>query len=195
MYKLLCFTDSKSCEYDFLSHIETLAKTNIYALVLREKNLSSDDYRYLAKQVINICDKYGKLCILHNFIDAALSLNHKAVHLPLPVMRENKEKLCRFDIVGASTHSIQQAKEAYSLGAAYITYGHIFNTDCKKGLPPKGIETVKDIASNVPIPVYPLGGINADNIAKVKAIPTDGCAVMSGLMKNGYKKIIENAIR
>ncbi|MFR9001159.1 MAG: thiamine phosphate synthase [Anaerobutyricum soehngenii] len=43
-----------------------------------------------------------------------------------------------FQIIGASCHSLEEAKEAQNLGCTYITAGHIFLTDCKKGLPREG---------------------------------------------------------
>ena len=58
MYKILCITNSSVCDYDFLKHIDTLAQSRIYGIVLREKQLSADDYYYLAKAVIGICKKY-----------------------------------------------------------------------------------------------------------------------------------------
>ena len=144
MYKILCITNSSVCESDFLKHIEALAQSRIYGIVLREKQLSADDYYYLAKAVIGICKKYDKLCILHNFVEEAVKLKHYAIHCPMPVLEKNTELLKNFDIIGASTHSIAQAQKAKELGASYITYSHIFPTDCKKGLAPKEYKHFKD---------------------------------------------------
>ncbi len=112
MYKILCITNSSVCDYDFLKHIDTLAQSRIYGIVLREKQLSADDYYYLAKAVIGICKKYDKLCILHNFVEEAVKLKHYAIHCPMPVLEKNAELLKKFDITGASTHSLIQAKKA-----------------------------------------------------------------------------------
>ncbi len=190
MYKILCITNSSVCESDFLKHIEALAQSRIYGIVLREKQLSADDYYYLAKAVIGICKKYDKLCILHNFVEEAVKLKHYAIHCPMPVLEKNTELLKNFDIIGASTHSIAQAQKAKELGASYITYGHIFPTDCKKGLAPKGLSELKEIVRNVDIPIYPLGGINAENFREVISCGTDGFAVMSGLMKKDYGTLL-----
>lgn len=192
MYKILCVSNSRICTGDFLSHIELLAQSEIYGIILREKHLTEREYIVLAEKVIKICNKYNKLCILHNFIDVAIQLNHNAIHLPMPVLESSQNKLKSFNIVGASVHSVEQAQQAEKLGATYITYGHIFATNCKKGLPPKGINSIKNVAKSVSIPVYPLGGVNKENINFVKQQGTGGCAVMSGLMTDDYANILQS---
>ena len=52
--------------------------------------------------------------------------------------------------------------EAERLGATYVTAGHIFTTDCKKGLPPRGLDFLKNVCDAVTIPVYGIGGIKFD---------------------------------
>lgn len=190
MYNILCVTNSRSCDFDFFKHIEALSKSNLYGIILREKHLSEIDYYYMAKEVLKICDKNNKLCILHNFVEIALKLNCKSIHLPLNVLEKSKDYSKYFDLIGCSTHSVEQAQLAQYYGANYITYGHIFNTDCKKGLEPKGVETINKIVSSVNIPVYPLGGINKDNIKLVMSQNVNGCAIMSGLMKQGYEDFL-----
>ena len=68
------------------------------------------------------------------------------------------------------------------LGASYVTGGHIFATDCKKGVPPRGLDFLKAVCSSVNIPVYAIGGINGDNINSVLNAGASGACIMSGLM-------------
>ena len=89
----------------------------------------------------------------------------------------------RFEHIGASCHSVEDAQEAESLGADYITAGHVFATDCKKGLPPRGIEFLSSVCESVSIPVYAIGGISPDNIDLVRQCGAAGACVMSGFMK------------
>ncbi|MEE1056044.1 MAG: thiamine phosphate synthase [Acutalibacteraceae bacterium] len=191
MYKVLCVTNSKICEYDFLSHIEVLAQSNIYGIILREKHLDCKAYFQLAEKVLGIFNKQNKLCILHNYPNVAIQLGCKAIHLPLPVLEESKNIIDSFEILGASVHSVEQAKRAESFGATYVTYGHIFETDCKKGKQPKGVNTINSVADSVNIPVYPLGGINKENIDLIMKQKVAGCAIMGGLMKSGYAEILK----
>ena len=72
--------------------------------------------------------------------------------------------------------------EAQALGCTYITAGHVFETDCKKGLPGRGLEFLQDVCAAVDIPVYGIGGIDADNIALVRNAGSSGACLMSSLM-------------
>ena len=74
------------------------------------------------------------------------------------------------------------ALEAQALGCTYITAGHVFETDCKKGLPGRGLEFLRNVCAVVEIPVYGIGGIDSDNIALVRNAGASGACLMSSLM-------------
>ena len=134
---------------------------------------------------MKICDRYGVTCILRSFLSAAVLLHTDAIHLPLHLLRElSYEQKSLFKILGASCHSVEEALEAQGLGCTYITAGHVFETDCKKGLPGRGLEFLRNVCAAVNIPVYGIGGIGADNIALVRAAGASGVCLMSSLMVN-----------
>lgn len=161
-----------------------LMQDNIPAIILREKDLTSEDYRILAQVAIYISALSDTKLILHSFIDVAMELNYKHLHMPLTKLQELKDSdvLNHFETLGASCHSIEDALLAKKYGATYITAGHIFETDCKKGLPPRGLSFLENVCNSVDIPVYAIGGIDSTNIEYVlSAGATAGC-IMSGLM-------------
>lgn len=161
MSELICVTNRNLCNRDFLKRIEELAQNGIDAVILREKDLTETEYEKLAGQVMEICRHHHVRCILHNFPNVALRLGAKAIHLPLPVLRTlSADVKAHFDCIGASCHSPEDAGEAQNLGCTYITAGHVFVTDCKKGVPPRGIPFLKEVCEQVSIPVYAIGGIN-----------------------------------
>ena len=182
MIKVLAVSNRNICKDNFLNRIEKLAMADVEGIILREKDLSEAEYEKLAVEVLSICRKYNTKCILHNFYDTAIKLGCDSIHLPLNLLKENKEIVNKFDIIGVSTHSVKEAVEAEELGASYITAGHIFETDCKKGLMPRGVEYLKEVCKAVDIPVYAIGGINADNISGIKETGLAGVCIMSGLM-------------
>ncbi len=192
MSDIICVTDRKTCCEDFLTRIERIAELNPKAIVLRAKELTCGEYKALAEKVTEICGKYGTECILHNFADTALELAHPKIHLPLPVLREmSEEDKTKFRIIGSSCHSPDEAVEAESLGAAYIMAGHVFATDCKKGLPPRGLDFLKAVCESVDIPVYAIGGISVENIDDVRKAGAAGGCIMSGLMSCPKEKLRE----
>lgn len=184
MFKIICVTNRNICKNDFLSQIEVVAKQKPARIILREKDLGEEEYEALAKKVLPVCQKYEVPCSLHNFEKVAEKLGHKQLHLPLPVLRqmdENKRKY--YCELGASCHSVLDAIEAERLGCTYITAGHIYETDCKKGLPGRGLDFLQSVCEAVGIPVYALGGITPDNIACIKGTKAAGAAMMSYFMQ------------
>lgn len=182
--EVVCVTNRLICNGDFFDRIEKIAKKKPKAVILREKDLNEENYQLLAKKVLEICNQYDVPCILHSFVKTAREIGCKSIHLPIPVLLElSKEDRSYFTTLGASCHSVEDAIKAEELGCSYIIAGHIFDTDCKKGLPGRGLDFLRNICESVKIPVYAIGGITADNIADVYAAGAKGACVMSGLMK------------
>ena len=188
MYKILAITNRKLCKVDFLEQISKIAKSNVEGIILREKDLVEKEYHQLASQVVAICDKYKKRCILHTYIDVALDMKIPNIHLSLAVAKEQSDRIGEFETLGISTHSIEEAIEAQRLGATYITAGHIFSTDCKKGVPPRGLTYLEEVCNAVSIPVYGIGGITMENAKEVINCGAEGICMMSSLM-NGTVEI------
>lgn len=184
MSDLICITNRKLCSNNFLDQIEMIASAHPKAIVLREKDLSEKEYEQLARQVMQICQKHGTQCILHSFSNVATTLGATAVHMPLPLLQKmTPQEKSHFQIIGASCHSLEEAKEAQDLGCTYITAGHIFLTDCKKGLPGRGLSFLEEICKTVRIPVYAIGGISSQNIESVRKTGAAGACIMSGFMR------------
>lgn len=183
MSDILCVTNRKLCREDFLTRVERIAACHPAGIILREKDMSPEEYETLAAAVMEICGRYDVKCILHSFSAIAMSLRAAAIHLPLHLLRElSQEQKAHFDVLGASCHSVDDALEAQAFGCTYITAGHVFETDCKKGLPGRGLEFLRNVCAAVDIPVYGIGGIYPHNIALVRSTGASGACLMSSLM-------------
>lgn len=187
MYKILAITNRKLCRGDFFEQIREIASSNVESIILREKDLTETEYHQMASQVVAICDKYKKRCILHTYIDVAIEMKISNIHLPLRVAKEQKDRIGVFNMVGISTHSIEEAIEAQRLGATYIIAGHIFATGCKKGVPPRGLIYLEEVCNAVSIPVYGIGGITMGNAKDVINYGAEGVCMMSSLMNGTVK--------
>lgn len=183
MSDILCVTNRKLCREDLLKRVERVAACHPAGVILREKDMSSEEYRTLAEQVMEVCARYDVKCIIHSFADAAAELRAEAIHLPLHILRSMTEiQRAQFCTIGASCHSVEEALDAKALGCTYITAGHVFETDCKKGLPGRGLAFLQEVCASVDIPVYGIGGINPNNISQVRAAGASGVCLMSSLM-------------
>lgn len=166
-----------------MSRLSKIAACRPSAIVLREKDLSSENYLRLAANVVQICAAHDVECILHNFYGAAIELGVRRIHLPLATLRTMTAADKKFfDVIGASCHSVDELREAENFGCTYATAGHVFATDCKKNLAPRGVKFLAEIVSAASIPIYAIGGISAENISQVKSAGAAGACVMSGFM-------------
>lgn len=181
MSMLFVITSSKSCKEDFLTRIERIASANPDRIILREKHLSQDDLLELAIKCKKICDKYSVAFSVNSSIEAARKINAN-IHLPYKLFVENNENIKDFSTIGVSVHSISEAETAEMLGASYLIAGHIFATDCKKGLKPRGLEYLSDISKAVKIPVLGIGGISLERLSSVLQTGAAGACVMSHFM-------------
>lgn len=169
-----------------MERIGRIAAAGPKAIILREKDLSQEEYETLAEKAIGVCRSYGIECVPHSFVKVAARLSMKAIHMPMAALRAmSAEEKAGFDVIGASCHSVDEVLEAQELGCAYVTAGHIFATDCKRGLEPRGIDFLREVCEAAEIPVYAIGGINAGNVRDVKAAGAAGACIMSGLMTCG----------
>ena len=185
MFKINCVTNRKLCGEDFLLRIEKIVSNKPDSIILREKDLSEKEYELLAEEVLKICEKNNVRCVLHSFPDVAKKLGCKNIHMPLHlILQMSEDEKAFFNIKGASCHSVEDAIVAEKAGCTYITAGHIFETDCKKGLAPRGTKLLKDIKESVSIPVYGIGGIVPSNAGEVKDMGADGACIMSTFMKS-----------
>ncbi|MBR4361302.1 MAG: thiamine phosphate synthase [Ruminococcus sp.] len=183
MCEIVCVTNRGLCKGDFTAQLTRIAAAKPRAVILREKDLTPEGYKALAEQAVRICAEYGVKCILHSFADIAAELGADSIHLPLHILCGLPDGMKRrFRIIGASCHSVGDALEAQRQGAAYITAGHVFATDCKKGLPPRGLDFLREVCAAVSIPVYAIGGITVGNYGSVLAAGAAGACIMSGLM-------------
>ena len=199
--KLNIITNRKLCENEnlerqiekiFLAYEKKIILKNfeIVALTLREKDLYKNEYLNLVKKIYPICKKYGIDLILHQNYDLNLDekYNIEGIHLSYEIFKSlNKnirEKLIKkYKRIGVSIHSLEEAKDVENLGATYVVAGHIFETDCKKGLEPRGLNFIKELSSILTIPIFAIGGINEENSNLVLNSGAFGVCMMSSLMK------------
>ena len=185
MYKIICVTNRKLCQGDFLEQIQKIALAKPDKIIVREKDLSEEEYTALLREVVKIGEVNSVEIVAHSFIDSAQELGVRSIHLPLDKLRRMSEDDKQFfQNIGASCHSKEDAREALALGANYIVAGHIFETDCKKGLAGRGLDFLHEVYTVTPVPVYAIGGIRPENAQEVVKAGASGVCIMSGFMRS-----------
>jgi thiamine-phosphate pyrophosphorylase len=192
---LICVTNRKLCQDDFLKRINQLASGKPHAIMLREKDLSDTEYVALAAKVQKICAVHQVPLLINQNIAAAKKLRLPAIHLSMPLLREHKNELTSFRQIGASVHSLEEALEAQQLGAHYLIAGHIFSTDCKRGVPPRGLSFLEEVCRHTEIPVFAIGGITKDKVEDVMTAGAKGMCIMSEAMTCAHPSRLASQFR
>lgn len=184
--KLIAVTDRTLCSGDFLAQIQKIVSLRPCSLILRERDLSDEDYLVLARQVQNICGNAsdGEVpFFVHSRIGIAREIGCPNLHLPLPALQALGGRPEGFACVSTSSHSMEDMRQAVALGADRVILGTIFETQCKKGLRGRGLSFVEEVCAACPVPVYAIGGIKETNIEAVIAAGAAGGCMMSGFMQ------------
>ena len=169
----------------FLAKVETACRSGVTIVQLREKNLTTNQYYQLAKQVKEITDAYQVPLIIDDRLDVCLAVDAAGLHigddeLPISVARQvlGPEK-----ILGVTAKTVERALEAEESGADYLGTGAIFPTTTKKNAPITLISTLKTICQKVAIPVVAIGGLTSENIDQLIGTGIAGVAVVRDLMQ------------
>ena len=169
----------------FLAKVETACRSGVTIVQLREKNLTTNKYYQLAKQVKEITDAYQVPLIIDDRLDVCLAVDAAGLHigddeLPVSVARQvlGPEK-----ILGVTAKTVKRALEAEEGGADYLGTGAIFPTTTKENAPITLISTLKTICQRVVIPVVAIGGLTSENIDQLIGTGIAGVAVVRDLMQ------------
>ena len=169
----------------FLEKVETACRSGVTIIQLREKNLTTNQYYQLAKQVKEITDAYQVPLIIDDRLDICLAVDAAGLHigddeLPVSVARQvlGPEK-----ILGVTAKTVKRALEAETSGADYLGTGAIFPTTTKENAPITLISTLKTICQTVAIPVVAIGGLTSENIDQLIGTGIAGVAVVRDLIQ------------
>lgn len=165
--------------------VEEALKGGSKAVQLREKDLGTRDLLGMAYKMRKLTKTYEAKLFINDRVDIALAVEADGVQLgkesiPAHAVRKSfQDKL----IIGVSTHSLDEAIEAESGGADFITLGPVYHTPSKmKYGEPIGIEILRKVVAKISIPVFAIGGIKLDKVREVKEAGVDGVALISAIL-------------
>ncbi|WP_298058535.1 thiamine phosphate synthase [uncultured Campylobacter sp.] len=211
-FELVWVTNRRLSE-DFFADVRRVAQSGkTDKILLRESDLSEDEYENLARKTLEIIAECGSgtQLILHTYANTASRLGVSELHLPFAkfaaasVKRAtNLRDLVKFDgassykggyggicasnltqnfKIGVSVHSLDQALSAQELGADYVVVGHIFDTPSHALERGRGLKFLREICENLSIKTYAIGGINFENLDKIKDAGAAGAYMMRGFL-------------
>ena len=159
-----------------LSQVEEVLNNGATFLQLREKNLSYNELVEEAVKIKEIAAKYNVPFVINDNIYAAKESGADGVHIGQDDASyiKAREVLGDGKIIGMTAHNLNEALAAQEAGADYIGTGAVFPTSTKQDTIPLSLENLKEITDNIQIPVVAIGGINHENILRLKGSGIDG---------------------
>lgn len=165
------------------------------AIQLREKHTPDDVFLAMAAELRELTDETGTMLIINDRPDIAAIVAADGVHLgqeDLPIS-EARRLLRPGCILGKSTHSLQEARQAINEGADYIAVGPMYDTETKKR-PVAGVELLRQTRDQIALPIVAIGGITAENAPELKNNGATCVAVSSAICTAEDPKAAARAI-
>ncbi|HTO12040.1 MAG TPA: thiamine phosphate synthase [Candidatus Binatia bacterium] len=170
---------------DLVTVISECLAAGLPAVQVREKDLSARDLAVLCRRLRNLTRDTGALLTVNDRLDVALAVGADAVQrssisLDVKDMRDIAGRQLR---IGASVHSLEEARDAEKNGADWVVFGPVYDTPSKRAYgAPQGVERLAIVARRLKIPVLAIGGITPERVPEVIAAGAHGVAVISGIL-------------
>lgn len=184
-FRLYLITDRKVATQTLPAAVRHALEGGVRAVQLREKDLPVREFIPLAEDLRAVTREFGAKLFINDRIDVAMTVGADGVHLGRQSLPPEAARKVVGDnvMIGVSTHSVVEAKEAEEGGADLITIGPVFETPSKARYgPPVGLEMLRAVCQAVSIPVFALGGIKGRNIGHVLWARADGVGMISGIL-------------
>ena len=182
-FQIHLVTDRKRARGALATAVYSALRGGVDYVQLREKAGPARQMYDDAIGLIPRAQRAGAGVLINDRLDVALAAGADGVHLagkslPPRVARE----LLGEHLLGASVHSLHEAREAVEAGVDYVTFGHVYPTFSKPDLPPRGVLELAEIVESVEVPVLAIGGIETSNVHEVLRTGASGIAVISAIL-------------
>jgi thiamine-phosphate pyrophosphorylase len=182
--RLCVITDGRGSPGEFDILVRSLVAAGVGAIQLRDKRLCDRELLGRARQLRELTRQTSTLAIVNDRPDLAAICQADGVHLGQDdvAVREARRIVGPRVLVGVSTHSIAQARQAVLDGADYLGVGPVFPSSTKQFAEFVGLELVRQVAAEISLPAFAIGGISAQNAHEVVAAGAVRVAVSGAIV-------------
>jgi len=170
---------------DLVTVVRECLAAGLPAVQVREKDLGAGDLAALSRQIRGATREHGAQLVVNDRVDVALAVGADAVqrtHTSLTVNDIRAVAGPRLRI-GASVHSLDDARAAEAAGADWVVFGPVYDTASKRQYgAPQGLERLAAVTRAVGIPVVAIGGITPARVGEVRAAGARGVGVISAIL-------------
>ncbi len=177
--------------HTLLSAVETALQGGVGAVQLREKDLSIDELRPIARDLRELTKNYSARLLLNHHVELAMEVDADGVHLgghslPTPEVRLTVGTNM---LIGVSAHSKDEIRTAYEQGADFVTFSPVYATPSKAAYgAPQGLNALAEACRTGPLPVFALGGVTPGRASEVRSAGAYGIALISAIIASPCPK-------
>lgn len=184
MMRLYAVTDRAwTGKMSLYEQVETALQGGATCVQLREKHLDRETFLQEARDLVQLCHRYGVPFIVNDEVDIAVECGADGVHVGQEDMKaaDVRAKVGPQMMIGVSAHTVEEALEAVKNGADYLGVGAVFSTSTKTDVSVLSMETLRAVCNAVKVPVVAIGGISEHNLMQLSGSGVDGVAVVSAI--------------
>ncbi|MBS0211169.1 MAG: thiamine phosphate synthase [Planctomycetes bacterium] len=182
--RLYVLIDGRRGAQDFGSLVQELIEAGVDCLQLRDKDLDDRELLVRARQLRELTRDTRTLFVMNDRPDLAVLAEADGIHVgqdELPVAAVRRIVGPQM-MIGVSTHSLEQARQAVVDGADYLGVGPVFPSSTKTFGKFPGLELVRAVSAEIKLPAFAIGGITAENVASVLAAGVGRVAVANAII-------------
>ena len=183
-FSLYLITDRAAAARPPADIVEECLGAGLRAVQLREKDLAVRELLALAEELREATRRHRARLIVNDRADVALAAGADGVqrtHASLPVAAMRGVAPANF-LIGASTHSLTESRQAAADGADFVVFGPVYDTPSKRAYgEPQGVSALASVAAAVSRPVIAVGGITPARVPEVLAAGAAGVAVIRAI--------------
>ena len=184
MMRLYAVTDRAwTGKMSLYEQVEAALQGGATCVQLREKYLDRETFLQEARDLVQLCHRYGVPFIVNDEVEIAVECAADGVHVGQEDMKaaDVRAKVGPQMMIGVSAHTVEEALEAVKNGADYLGVGAVFSTSTKTDVSVLSMETLRAICNAVKVPVVAIGGISEHNLMQLSGSGVDGVAVVSAI--------------
>jgi len=180
---LYLLVSSELCPHGSGPVIHAALEAGAGIIQVREKKMSDRELVTYGRLVRNWTAQAGALFIMNDRPDLAVLTDADGVHVGQEELsvRDARRIVGPSRLVGVSTHSLEQARQAVLDGADYIGVGPVFTSTTKNFSKLAGLDFVRQVAAEITLPAYAIGGITLENLDEVLACGARRVAVSDAI--------------
>src|SRR4051794_11928293 len=165
-FQIHLITDRKRARGGLLRMVNEALSGGVDCVQVREKGGPAGEVYETALELLPRVREAGARLLINDRVDVAIASSTDGVHLAAKSLppKVTRELLGAEPLLGCSVHGLAEAREAANSGADYVTFGHVYPTSSKPGVPPRGVRELAEIVESVEVPVLAIGGIDESNV-------------------------------